>query len=736
MKRWIPAPLFPLLILFLFLGCSTGGTGDGGGDDREPCRPASNTEAKADAFRLFYRERTQRILLSLNRFSLSGDAVAANAFSNAAIAKSGDEWEVVSGPQDNNPFGKTLFSTWKLYQAMGGRDLELTLIRMFEGIVFNEAVSGHPGITTREAFPGWRRVMDGGNRMVTRTRWGVPVIPPVSYPRVLEQEILETFFNGVVFTYRENPGEHFFSFMPAHNTGSYAVTYVFDELHHDPPFLRQSDCCSSFMVSQLGPWRGAYWGNHNSRDNFTDYAMGFLAAFEAEATPGLPADLALAAQNAADAARRTGDTVLAHGNILMTVDEWHDYDTLSPAGGMNPDGEVEWQDLGSLSSCLMAYTAHAVSTAGLSWPVPETPLPGAVETSWIRQLFRDLGLPPPPLPVLQCKSLDDAFVGQTWRDFLDAEIFGIPLWEVADLIAELDPDLFPGLLGGMMDDFTEMMLGAVLLCYYAQTAGDDALFSEARETLGNLIGFQRILARLVYPAAGDPRIIRAIGPEAAEEVIRAANEMIYRGAVYARLFGFDSSAEDLDAFARGEASISHLEAYLKMNDTQERALITDQEIAAAVEGKLAATMNRAPWRVERYRERFGETYPVRRAGDGYECIGTDDQWRPTENSRHDPFHIKSIGLWFEAPLCIHSPETLDCTWAKWGCAPADLDGSGEVDGEDVSLFEAAWGSHGCGARCNAGNSGCGGADLDGSGVLSEEDQAYIEAAQGCTTGEG
>ena len=41
----------------------------------------------------------------------------------------------------------------------------------------------------------------------------------------------------------------------------------------------------------MGAWEGAYWGNHNSRDNFTDYALGFLAAMEAAATPGLPADL-------------------------------------------------------------------------------------------------------------------------------------------------------------------------------------------------------------------------------------------------------------------------------------------------------------------------------------------------------------------------------------------------------------------------------------------------------------
>ena len=716
MKRTTLALLVALLAPTLLQGCTEPGT-----------------QAKEDAFRLFYRERVQRALRSLNRFSLSGDAVAASAFGGGSFARSGDHWEVVPGPDDNNPFGKTLFSTWKLYRAMGGRDLELTLIRMFEGIVFNEAVSGHPGLTTREAFPAWTRTMDGVGGTISRTRFGLPVTPPVVYPAALEQEILHAFFDGTVVTYRENPEETFFNLMPALNTGSFAVTYVFDELDRAPPFLRQSDCCSSFMISQKGPWQGAIWGNHNSRDNFTDYAMGFLAAFEAEATDGLPEDLALAAHNAAEAARRTGDRVRAHGNVLMTVDEWHDYETLSPAGSMNPDGEVEWQDLGSLSSCQMAYVAHAVSSEGLHWPVPETPLPGAIETSALRDFFRQLGLPPPPLPVVQCRSLDDALLGLTWRDILDMEIFGLPLWEVADLIALIDPDLFPGLLGTMMDDFSEMMLGAVLLCYYAEHVDDARLYGAALRTLDNFIELQKILARLVFRAARNPFVLRVQGAETMAEQVKSANEMIYKGAVYARLFGFDSPAEDLQDFALGDASTRSIEALLDEGDTTERPLRTDAELAAEIEAKLAATLDRAPWRVDRYRDRFGETYPVRRAGEGYECIGPDDDWIPTENARHQPFNFQDLGLWFEAPLCVHDTDTLDCTWASMGCAPADLDGSGQVDGADQALFDEARERYGWNATCSAANEACDGADLDGSGRLNHEDEAYMGAAQGCTT---
>jgi hypothetical protein len=707
-------------------------TTDDSGDDSDDTSDddtetvTSNPNAKADAFRLFYKERSQRLNLSLNRFSLSGDAVAANAFAKTAIAKAGDSWEVAPGPEGNNPFGKTLFATWKLYQAIGGRDLELALIRMFEGIVFNEAVSGHPGLTTREAFPGWTRTMDGIHGEITRNRWGLPFSGPETYDPDLEQEILGAFFNGVSFVYRENPEEWLFNLKAVNELTDFAVTYVFDELDHDPPFLRVSDCCSSFMVTQMGMWEGAYWGNQNSRDNFTDYAMGFLAAFEAEGTGGLPDDLATAAHRAAQAARRTGDNITAHDNILMTVDEWHDYNTLSPAGQMNPDGEVEWQDLGSLATCQMAYVAHAVSTAGLSWPVPQIPLPGAIETSTLRQLFDLLGLDPSLLPVHQCYGIDDAFVGLTWKDMVEAEIFGIPLWDVADILAQWFPDLFPNLLGSVVDDFSELMLGAVALCYYARTAGEDDLFSQARQTLSNFIEIQKILARLVYGVtARSPRT------QETRDLISSADEMLYNGALYARMFGFDSSLDYFNGFSRGDAATQLVEGYLSMSDTADWSLISDEEIAAQIEAKLAAVNSRAPWRVDRYRERFGDTYPVRRAGEGYECIGTNDEWMPTENPRHEWFFLDATSIWFESTLCVDSPETLDCSWARLGCAPADFDNSGSVEIEDAALFSQKWTLFGEDASCSGSNNWCDGADLDRNSILNSEDQGYMDAAQGC-----
>ena len=709
------------------------GDDDIGDDDDDPWPPpAPNPDARADAFRLFYRERAARTIRSINRFALAGDAVATNAFLTLALARDGDAWEVVPGPEGNNLFGYSAFATWKLYQAIGGRDLELTLIRMFEGMVFNEAVSGHPGLTTREALPGWTRTMDGIAGTITRTRWGQQVTPPVTYPSVLEQEILGAFYDGIVVTYRENPEEFLFGFKAVHELTTFATTYVFAELDHDPPFLRVSDCCSSFMISLMGAWEGAYWGNHNSRDNFTDYGLGFIAALEAEGTGGLPPDLAEAAGRAAEAARRTGDTTIAHDCVLMTVDEWHDYDTLTPAGSMNPDGEVEWQDLGSLASCQAAYLAQAISTAGLRTPIPEMPLPGSVDLEALRLLLDTLGVEL-PLPVVTCRSIDDAYIGLGWGDILNLEILGMPWYELAEIVAAFYPDLFYKLFGSMMDDFYELELGAVALCYYAGITGDRYLIRDTRRTLHHLIELQRILVRLVYGMAADPdsrsRIVGVVGPEALAERLKATQDLLYASAAFTRMFGIDSPLEDFGGFDLGHDRVEEIESRLAMPDTSPAPLLSDEEIFARVEARLEARRERSPWIIDRYRDRFGYDPPVRRAGEGYECVGPDGQWMPTENPRHEWF--REFRLWFEAPLCVLSPETLDCAWAASGCAPADLDGSGTVDEADRTLFEDAWEQWGEGATCSEANGWCAGADLDRSGVLDGDDRGYLDAAAGC-----
>ncbi len=701
-------------------------------DDITP--PEVNPDARADAFKLFYRERAERVLLSLNRFGLAGNSVFGTAINKYYIAKSGNEYEVVAGPNDNNPIGLTVFGAWNLYKAIGGRTLELTLIRLFEGLWFSEQVSGHSGLTNREALPGWTRVMDGVNDTITRTRMGDPITPPYVYDAALEQEILDAFYDGVIYTYRENPEEYYFHFKARNELPEFAISFVFDEL---PDYLRISNCCSSWMISKLGDWQGAFWGNHNSRDNFTDYALGYLAAFEAENTEGLPDDLAQAAQRAADAARRVGDAIVGAGMIQMTVDEHHDYNTLVPGGEVRPDGATEWQDLGSLSSCQMAYTAQAISSEGLSYPVPQVPLPGAIETSALKYLFDILGLPI-PVPVSYCYTMDDAFVGIGWGELLDLEVFGIPIWDITALLSELYPGLFYDLLGSMMDDFKELVLGAVNLCFYARIQGDEELYFHAQQTLNHLVQLTRILGDLVYGIARDDAL-RAqaeaeLGADAIADTIASTEEFYYLAALYARMFDIDSPMEHFGGFGIGQTKTNWIESQLDHADTTYTALLTDEEIREMIVNKLAT---KESWIQDRFYERFGPEdsflAAVRRAGDGYECLapgGENDNWMPTENTRH--WWFGDINLFREALLCDNEPHTLDCTWAALGCAPADLDDSGAVDAADQTLFDAAWTTYGENASC-AQPDWCDGADLDQSGTLDADDQGYMAAAQGCTT---
>ena len=627
--------------------------------------PSINPNARVEAFKLFYRERAERTILSLNRFGIAGDTVFASAFNKHYIARAGKHYEVVPGPNDNNPIGMTVFGAWKGYQILGGRNLELTLIRLFEGLAFNESVSGHPGLTCREALPGWTLTLDGVNGTVTRTKSGMAVTVPVTYNAAHEREILDRFYNNIIITYRNNPEEYYFNFKAVNELEDFAITYVFSGL---PDFLRISDCCSSWMVSKLGPWKGAFWGNHNSRDNFSDYAMGYLAALEAAATPGLPADLAEAAGHAAAAARRTCDAIVAAGMTLMTVGEWNADETTVPAGQRRPDGTTEAQDLGSLVSCQMAYLARAISSEGLTYPLPEIKLPGSKTT---------------------CRSLDDAVMGICWSDVLN----------VAEVIANVSPDLLKRVTAGVRDDFKEIMLSAVGLCYYARTTGQHALYDEARNTLWNLV-----------------RIAWLMNEE----------DLAYHAALYARMFDMAAPEEAFKNFEIGNRMVEKLEFRLTAGDTSVSPLMTDEQIHEKV---MTALEKRERWIRERYRNRFGDSVPVKRAGEGYECIGPGGSWMQTENPHHDWFG--DIQLWREISLCSLAPHTLDCSWARLGCAPADLDGSGSVDSADSAIFNYLWNLFGSNAECSTLNGWCDGADFDKSGVLNDDDRNFMAAAQGC-----
>jgi enterochelin esterase-like enzyme len=116
-----------------------------------------------------------------------------------------------------------------------------------------------------------------------------------------------------------------------------------------------------------------------------------------------------------------------------------------------------------------------------------------------------------------------------------------------------------------------------------------------------------------------------------------------------------------------------------------------------------------------------------------QAVGTADFLYAMNVAFHE--HLIELGIpheWFEAPGVDHSTPALfdalgegnwdfyNALFADLRRVPADLDGSGAVDGADLSLLLAAWGE--CASACAA--------DLDGSGAVDGADLAVMLAAWG------
>ena len=190
---------------FLALGFAAAGCEEQQTQGEELNTPVADVAAASRAFRLYHRERVERVMVAYNRFVLTGDATFANTMGMVAVARQGDEYEIVPGPENNSLIGTSTYTTWHAYKVFRSRTLALSLIRMFNGLAFYEAISGHPGMTVRMAYPGWTRVMDGKAGTVSRTRLGQPVTPPLATDPALEAEVLQAFYQDVRITYRENP---------------------------------------------------------------------------------------------------------------------------------------------------------------------------------------------------------------------------------------------------------------------------------------------------------------------------------------------------------------------------------------------------------------------------------------------------------------------------------------------------------------------------------------------------
>ncbi len=716
MTRFLPAGrlaplLFPFLVCSpLFFACNQGDDSQDASNTQATVfnDPVPDPRAAADAFRLFYRERVERALLAYNRFHIFGDSVFATTIGSKAVSKQGNVYEIIPGPTDNNLIGTTAFGVWHAYRVFRTRALALTLIRMFEGIAFFEQVTGIPGLTSREVLPGWTRVMDGISGTVTRTRYGASVVHPWPPSSGLETEVLDTFYQGTHFTYRENPGEFMFNFKPVDHVSGYSITYSIDERPH---FIRVSNCCRSTMQTPSGyPWEGAWWGNHNSRDNLPDLAVGIVAAMDALNDPTVDADVRQAALHAVEAGRRIGDLIQESGGNIMTVDEYHAYGDLTVSGTVRPHGDPENQDLGGNSACPMAYLSRAISTAGLDLPVPDLPLPGEIEEMILRDLF---GIEI-DLPLIFCHDINDAYFGTTYATVLQSEPLGLPWLDLVECLDVLSPGLAQDLIGSFQNDYDDIVESTLALVHYARIQGKSDLESAARSALLDQTNLMRRFADVIYARTRPDERTR----------------QRYEAAVFDAIGGLSTVLDDFSGFTQEEGRINSIEQLLNMSDTQPKALMTDEEIKAQVEAALAGEKLTSV--VQRYRDTYGEDPPVRRVNGGYEArTSVDPEWRDVENPRHR--HLGGMKLFQAIPICVHAPEVLDCTWAVLGCAAADMDENGRVDDNDETLFEEAYAQYegSPSDSCNPSNSWCDGADLDRTGKPGELDRAFMEAAQGC-----
>ncbi len=651
-------------------------------------------------------------MLAWNRFALVGDVGAAVTNGRVAVARDGERFEVIAGPSDNNRIGASSHAAYQAYRVFRSRSLALTVMRMLDGMALASEVSGHPGVTARQIFPGWTRTVDGRAGTVTRRRGGATVTAPTPLDPALEREVVDTFYAGVSFTYREDPSDFYFTFKPAEEPTAYSITYVFSEPER---FIRSSDCCSSLMrTPDEYPWAGAYWGNHDSRDNSQDLALGYLTALAASTDRDADPIVRDAARRALAAGHRVGDLVWANGGRIMTVDEHHDYQTLTVSGAVRPDGAVEPEDLGSHSSCPRAYLARAISSDGLASPVPALPLPGSIERLIGDALGPLAGLVQCEIPAGErlCGALDDAYCGATVAGFPRLEVLGVPWWDALTLVERLAPGTAEGLLGSFQDDYREEVAAGAALVHYADLTGQARLGGEARAALGAETDLLRGFAELLYGA-------RSPGQRAEER---------YEAALHDAVAGLAVERGDLGDLATAEERIARVEALLAMPDTGPAPLASDADIATGIEAKLAGGGPYDAKRVARYRERFGDTPPVRRTADGYQAVWPDGAWHAVENPHHRV--IGGLALLDEIALCTEAPSILDCAWAAAACARADLDGSARVDDADRALFETAAGAF-TGRRCGAANGWCDGADLDRTGAVGDLDRSFLTAASGC-----
>jgi hypothetical protein len=668
-----------------------------------------NIEAASLGFKLFYKERVERAVIASQRFTLFGGPLFASNIGKIGIARNGSDFEVVPGPTDNNQIGITVWTTYNAWRIFRTKTLELALLRLLNGLIFFEQITGHPGVTSRMVYPGWTMTIDGLSNSVSYLRRSSPLTPPAFVDPALENEVIRALFRDVRITYRLEPDDFLFNYMPAVEPGPYAVTYSFSAL---PVFLRSSDCCCSLMrTPEPYLWAGAFWGNHNSRDNFPDLAFGFITAMRIVEEGLVPPEVMDAARKAVEASKRIGDLIVAN-SAIMTVDEHHTYDVLVPSGSVRPDGETENEDLGTLADCQMAFLAHAISSKGLSYPPEPVKAPGSIEYLLVDTLGDLVECQKPDYPRI-CTSLHEAFCGRTWADMDQMKINGTPWLDLVRQIEESSPGSAEKLIGSFQDDFYEITLAVMALVEYADTVHDEALGADAREVLKELVALMREFADIIYKKTKPAQY----------------KERLYRAALFEAWAGLkDARIEDLGNLEPEEAQIARFEGLLSMPDTSTAPLMTQQQIDDAVRNELSGASASVQ---KRYKDAYGEEVPIRVSSNGYEARGYPEQdypWRQVET----PHHLVTGGLelLYAIGLCERMKDVVDCSWARLGCSYADVNKDGKVDEIDSALFSTARTAFSS-VPCNASNYNCGQADLDRNGWVDDMDEAFLNASKGC-----
>ncbi len=698
-------------------------TTDDDADDDIPFDPWVNPTTKADAFKLYYKERIGRTLKAYNRFMLVGDVVPAHTLGHTNIAKDGSDYEVQLHPVDNNWIGFSAFNAYQAYKIFRTRELALTAIRQFEGLAYAEEIQGIDGLTCREWQTGFTVTIDGPGGTVTRTLDGAPIDPAEDYSPTLEEEIINAFFSDGVYAINGEPTDHYFRIESILRPGDYAVTFVFEEM---PYYLRISNCCSSYMISQLGPFEGYFWGNHNSRDNFPDFGVGYFAALEAMNDAGADADVRASAERAWAAGQRIGDRTIGEGYNLMTVGEFEPYDEdhLIVAGEIRPDGADEGPEwLGSMNSCQMSYMAKAMSADGLTSPTEPVETPGSYEIIAIKMLLEALGIPVPGNLTKTCENMDDAYIGLGWGDIYNLNILGQSLEDLMRIAVNLGGSSVADILMQIADATDQPEMAAFALVYYAQLANKGDLLQEAREALFHITELHRISAQLTLDWA-------QAQPVPPSNYVNEAIEELQKVAQYAHIAGVGNADYDPQGWVRAERYQDVFEDVLNRGDSTPRALWSDADLWSQILAEVNGYADR-PETYDRYWDRFPTEAdkPIKRNGDHYEVVNVDGDWEEIPNITHQGFG-GAIYL-NEIPNCAMEPTVLDCSWAVLGCERPDLDGDGDVDADDQADFDTAWTNFGEGASCDAGNSWCDGADLDQSGELDSDDDAFMTAADGC-----